>query len=124
MGGEIDGPEFLGYYRQQVDAMDTSHLELALGILGRIGTDDAHFEVARQLNHSDFSVRFVATKVIANMATIDQDVMGLVAECLVAHAGDAMDLAHELRTALDRPANAEARRIATECRMKLGLAKA
>ena len=96
--------------------MDPSHLELAVGILGRVGTESSYRKIAEYLEHPNFSVRFVATKTIAHMAVADEKIMRCVVESLALHANDPAALAQELREVLNRPSNEKAQRIASEYR--------
>lgn len=111
--------DFLPYFQQNAKKMDLPHLELAVGILGKIGSDAAYRKVAEYLEHPDFNVRFVATKTIAYMKVADDVVMRCVVESLRRHGGDTAALAHELHAVLDRPANDRAQQIVSAYRSKL-----
>lgn len=110
--------EFLPYFTQEGSRMDALHLESALFILGKIGSVAAYHKVVECLEHTEFSVQFAATRIIANIPTADAVVMRYVTESLSKHDGDPTALAQELRPILDRAANDEARCIAEEYRRK------
>jgi len=117
MEEDLAEPEFIPYFSEKSLSMDLLHLESAICLLGKVGTEACFRKVAEYLQHENFRIRFVATRIISRMPIVDHVIMKSVAICLVARAGDEMDLAQELRVVLDRPANAKARRIATECQM-------
>ena len=109
----ITEAQFLPYFTSNASTMDMAHLEYAVGILGKIGSDAAYQKVAEYLEHPCFSVQFVATKTIAAISAADETVMRMVVESLSKHEGDPNALAQELRDVLHRPANDEARHIAS-----------
>ena len=76
--------------------------------------------VASYLEHPDFNVRFVATKSIARLHTADEVVMRCAVDSLSKHEGDRASLANELMPVLDRPADEQARQIASAYRLKGG----
>jgi hypothetical protein len=88
MQESIAEADFLPYFQQKAGAMDPPHLEMAVGMLGKIGSDTAFRTVARYLEHPEFNVRFVATKTIAHMQAADEVIMRCVVESLRRHAGD------------------------------------
>lgn len=116
----IPEDDFLPYFRQKAEAMDMVRLELAVGMLGKVGSDAAFRTAATYLEHPDFNVRFVATKTIAGLHTADEVVMRCVVESLYKHERDRAALANELMPILDHPANEQARRIASAYRLKGG----
>jgi hypothetical protein len=120
MRERIPEGDFLPYFRQKAEAMDMVHLELAVGMLGKVGSAAALQTVASYLEHPDFNVRFVATKTIACLHTADEVVMRCAVESLSKHEGDRAALANELMPVLDRPANEQARRLASAYRLKSG----
>lgn len=110
--------DFLPYFITQAEAMDMAHLELAIGMLGKIGTPTTNRIVAKYLEHKDFNVRFVAAKTIAHTKAVDGPVMQCVVESLLMHEGDPADLSQELHPVLNRPADEQARAIVTAYRSK------
>lgn len=120
MRERIPEDDFLPYFRQKAKAMDMVRLELAVGMLGKVGSDAAFRLVASYLEHPDFNVRFVATKTIAGLHTADEVVMRCAVESLSKHESDPAALATELMPVLDRPANEQARRIASAYLLKGG----
>lgn len=118
MEGGIAEVDFLPYFEIKAATMDATHLELAIGMLGKINSVAADRKVAEYLEHSDFNVRFVATKSIARLAFVDEIIMRRIVESLALHVGDFGCLANELTPALDRPANEKARRVVLEYRSK------
>ena len=120
MREKIAERDFLPYFKQKAAVMDVIHLELAVGMLGKVGSDVAYRMVASYLEHPDFNVRFVATKTIAHIQAADEVVMRCVVESLSKHAGDRAALAHELTAVLEHPANDQARHIVSAYRSKGG----
>jgi hypothetical protein len=107
--------DFLPYFQENVEKLDMAHLELAVGMVGKIGSIAAFHVVAKYLDHPNFNVRFVAVKTIKNMVAIDEQIMALVVASLTKQYGDMGDaLAQELNVVLDRPASDEAKRLAAE----------
>ena len=109
--------DFLPYFEQNAVTMDWPRLELAIGILGSIGTSRALQIVANYLGDSNFSLRFVAVKTIGKMPAVDAIIMERVVSGLIKeYDGDSMHLglSDELRAVLKRPSNDESRRIAEE----------
>src|SRR5882724_5767098 len=85
--------DLLPYFHDKAAAMDMPHLELAVGMLGRVGSKAAYQMVAEYLDHPDFNVRFVATKIIARMTAVDDQVMSRVVKSLSHHINDPMGAA-------------------------------
>jgi hypothetical protein len=106
--------EVLPYFQEKPASMDMAHLELAVGMLGKVGSNAACQIVANYLDHPDSNVRFVATKTIASMTDVDERIMKQVVASLSNPRDDPMSaaLTRELKVVLNRPANDEARRIA------------
>ena len=104
----------LPYFENRAATRDMPHLELAVGILDKVGSDRAYQIVAGYLDHADFNVRFVATKIVARMALVDERMMQRIVDCLSMYSADPAALAHELKALLDHPSNPEAGRIASE----------
>jgi hypothetical protein len=109
---KIAEADFLPYFYMNAETMDMAHLELAVGMLGKIGTQNTNRMVAKYLQHHNFNVRFVATKTIAHIKAVDATVMQCVVEALMMHQSDPADLAQELQPVLNRPADEQARTIA------------
>jgi len=104
--GSVVDDDILPYFDRSATSMDLEHLEYAIALLGKTG-----------------SVRAVATGILASANSIDETMMCRVTESLMKDEGDPNAISQQLRVLLDRSPNAEAQRIATECRKKLGLAK-
>jgi hypothetical protein len=116
----IAGDEILPYFDARASSMDMEHLESAIALLGRVGSDAAYNRVGDYLEHSNFSVRAVATGVLVKADAVDEVVMRRVTESLLKDEGVRTALSQQLRVLLDRPKNAAARRVASEYRNKLG----
>jgi len=104
--------DVLPYFREKAAAMDLPHLEVAVFLLAKVGTSEAWITVADYLDHPDFNIRFVATKMMKEVVAVDEHVMKRAVAVLSRLAGDG--LADELKVLLRRPANTEAGRIAAE----------
>ena len=109
---ELAGKDVVQYFQENLAEMDLPHLEVAVYLLSKIGTQPAWNMVADYLAHPAFRVRFVATKMIRDMTGVDEQVMRKTVAVLSQFSGDG--LADELKILLDRPVNDEARRIAKE----------
>ena len=121
--GSVVDDDILPYFDRSASSMDLEHLEYAIALLGKTGSDAAYKRVANYIEHPNFSIRAVATGILASASTVDETTMSRVIESLMKDEGDPNALSQQLRVLLDRPANAQAQRIATEYRIKLGLAK-
>ena len=121
--GSVVDDDILPYFDRSATSMDLEHLEYAIALLGKTGSDAAYKRVADYIEHPNFSVRAVATGILASANSIDETMMCRVTESLMKDEGDPNAISQQLRVLLDRSPNAEAQRIATECRKKLGLAK-
>lgn len=108
--------DFLPYFNRNAATMDWPKLELALGILGSVGTSRAFQTIANYLGESNFRLRFVAVKMIGKMPSVDATIMEQVVRSLLKEYGDPMQvgLSDELKEVLKRPANEESQRIAEE----------
>jgi hypothetical protein len=115
---EVVENDFLPYFCEKMTGMDVGHLELALGILAKIKSPAAIWRIADFLEHEDFNVRFVATKIIARCTIIDEHLMGQIVNSLRIHEGENSAIANELFGLLDRPLNSEALKIAQNYRFK------
>ena len=110
----IHESEFLPYFREKAAGMDICHLEVAIALLRQVGTKGAYHEAAKYLEHPDFSIRFVAVKVIQSVLAVDEHIMRCVVDSLNKHKDDPVELAQELKVCLDRPSSPKAARIAGE----------
>jgi len=108
--------DLLEYFRQTIATLDLPHLEVVVFLLASVGTNAAWQMVGNYLDHPNFSIRFVAIKAIRNLVSLDETLMRRVVACLSTYGGDG--LADELGKLLDRPANAEARRVVQEFRAR------
>jgi hypothetical protein len=104
--------EVLPYFQENIAALDMPHLEVAVYLLAKVGTSRSWHMVSNYLDHPEFRIRFVATKMLRDITVSDEVIMKNIVESMSKLAGDG--LADELKLLLDRPANAEARRIASE----------
>jgi hypothetical protein len=110
----IPESEFLPYFREKAAGMDPCHLEVAIALLRQVGTEGAYYEAAKYLEYPDFSIQFVAVKVIQSVPAVDEHIMRCVVDSLNKHKDDPLALAQELKVCLDRPSSPEAARIAGE----------
>lgn len=107
----LEEADVLPYFQQKIATMDLPHLEVAVYLLAKVGTKPAWHVVANYLDHPDFRIRFVATKMMRDMDSVDAEAMGKVVAALSRFGRDG--LTDELNVLLDRPANDDARSIAT-----------
>lgn len=110
----VEEADFFPYFLSKAATMDASHLEFALAILGKIEGETASHKVAEYLVHPDYSVRYIATKIVMRMTDIDEQVMGYVVKSMKMFANERMSFAKELKVVLNRPASDKARQIALE----------
>jgi cysteine synthase len=112
----IEEKDILPYLQEKAEFMDVTHLELVVGMVGSVGTTPAFQEVAKYLDHPNFNIKFVAVKTLKNMASVDEMTMELIVASLSKNDSNTMSksLLQELKVALNRPANENARRVAQD----------
>lgn len=107
----LNGQDVISQISNSLLRMDDSHIESALYLLGKSSIESSHKIIANYLDYSNISVRFLATKIIASMPSIDSYTMQKVVDALSKFESD--PLVQYLTPLLNRPANPEAREIAS-----------
>jgi hypothetical protein len=79
----IVGDDFLNYFIERKCQMDDVHLELALYWLGKNGSLAAYDEIAKYIDHTNQTFRFLAVGFITEMTCeVDAFIMSRVIEVL------------------------------------------
>lgn len=114
--GHITEDEFMPYFQQRAGSLDWPRLELAVYLLGRVGTNRAMHAIADYLGHPNINIRYVAINAVRSLPAIDELVMKKVVESLSKSYDYPMHSAlnEELKIVLNRPANSGASSIAAK----------
>lgn len=70
--------DFLKYFEETSNNLDTDHLQYAVSLLGEIKTIEAYRMVAKYIDHPETEVRFPAIKILTNFEdyeNIDQSIL-------------------------------------------------
>jgi hypothetical protein len=111
------GIDFVEYFRNMAGKFDDEHLEIALAMIQKTSSKAAFYEIAKFMRHPNASVRLFAVNTISHLPSIDDLIMQLVVSTLT-NPVDSLGIL-ELKEALKRPANNQARVIAEEYLKKL-----
>lgn len=110
--GIANGDFVVAYFKEHIATLDLPHLEVAIFLLAKIGTDDAWPMVADYINHPNFSVRFVAIKTIKAMTSVNEMIMKKIVKELSRSKGDG--LADDLNPLLAKPLDSKAAEVAKQ----------
>jgi hypothetical protein len=117
---DVSEADILPYFLENEKTLGALHLECLLMILGSVKSAAANRAIANYLEHTDLSVRFTAAQIIGQMEAVDEKIMPLVIASLRKYKNDRWSFELQLLPVLDRPANAESARIASEFKNELG----
>jgi hypothetical protein len=108
---QVDSSIF-DYYKSRASALDGPHVEVLLGLLRKIGTEEALNEIAKYLDHPTNYLRLEAIQTISMAPAIDEQIMERVVQIL----SNPRFYHVALENALDHGATEEAKRIAENFR--------